>query len=107
MTGKRRLQVLANYLVSGAVDEDQFDMNDWPSCAIGEGTRIPSLSKEGLGLTRKPWPEPEYRGKTGIDACASFFRVPYTAADRIFGMRFTKKTAVGVGRQIMSYLRRH
>lgn len=107
MTGKQRLKVLANYLLSGAVNDYEFNMHEWPRCAIGEGSRIPSLQKEGLHLTCESYPEPEYRGKRGVSACALFFRIPYNAADRFFGSELTATTAVAVGRQLLDYLRRH
>lgn len=101
MTGKQRLKVLANYLMSGAVDEDEFNMENWPSCAIGEGTRIPSLSKEGLDIC---YDEPIYNGETGFEACASFFSMPLKKAEHFF--RPDQRSPFTVGRQLLAYLRK-
>ena len=107
MTGKQRLKVLANYLVSGAVDEDRFRMSKWPSCAVGEGTRLPSLRKEGLTMrTNSDGTEvPQYDGYTCFTACAQFFKLPYDTAHKFFNG--SPRRAVTVGRQLLSYLKRH
>lgn len=107
MTGKQRLKVLGNYLLSGAVDEDEFDMNRWSKCAIGEGSRLASLKKEGLALEldEDGSPVPAYNGETNFEACASFFRIPYRQAETFFdGL---PRSAATVGRQLLNYVRRH
>ena len=106
MTGKQRLKVLANYLVSGAVYEKEFTMEKWPQCAIGEASRIPSLVKEGLELEYDSDNKlvPQYDGDTSYSACANFFSMPYDTAWKFFGP--TKRRAAVVGRQLLSYLRK-
>jgi len=107
MTGKQRLKVLANYLRSGAVDNDKFDMEAWPQCAIGEASRIPSLEKEGLELVEDSSGAlfPSYNDEQGFGACATFFSIPYDKAKYFFGP--TQRSAARVGSQLLSYLRRH
>ena len=106
MTGKKRLQVLANYLLSGAVDKDEFTMGKWPQCAIGEATRLPSLAKEGLELGTD-WDGsdiPTYEEAKGFGACANFFSIPLALANKFFGPE--RRSAEVVGKQLMSYLKR-
>lgn len=104
MTGKRRLKVLANYLLSGAVDDEKFDMGDWAHCAIGEGANLPSLEKDGLALVENNDGDlaPEYNGSRAYEACAEFFAIPYDKARAFFGP--TKRSAARVGRQLLRYL---
>jgi len=104
MTGKKRLRVLANYLLSGAVDDDEFNMKRWPTCAVGEGTRLPSLAKEGLelGWDCDSKEIPMYEGEKGTSACAKFFDLSYDLAWKFFGP--SSKRAAAVGRQLLKYL---
>lgn len=85
MTPRKRLQVLCNYLRSGAVDEAEFDMRWWPSCAIGEASRIPTLHNDGLVLDDSN--EPAYNNYLGYSAVAEFFRIPYARVGTVFGRR--------------------
>src|SRR5437867_13217270 len=100
MTGKKRLQVLANYLKSGAVDKEQFDMTDWPKCAIGEGSCLPSLAKDGLNMSN--YDTPEYHGWWDYEALEHFFHIPLAIAEKLFGP--TKRKPETVARQIEEYL---
>jgi hypothetical protein len=106
MTGKQRLRVLARYLTSGAVDDNEFTMRQWPQCAIGEASRLPSLEKEGLVLETDSQGAlvPMYGGGSCYSACARFFSIPYSKAKQFFGP--TERSAVTVGRALLRYLKR-
>jgi len=105
MTSKQRLRVLAKYLLSGAVDEERFDMSSWPSCAIGEASRVPSLQKEGLEITGDDWSgyQPEYNGYSSFEACARFFGITQSQAKDVFGS--VARPAVKVGHQLLKFLK--
>lgn len=105
-----RLRVLGKYLVSGAVNEADFDMAEWPSCAIGEARDIPSLFNEGFTFDDSgSWPS--YNGSIGFYACAEFFGLPYTKARQLFGAdndtnSGNHSTAIQVGKRILRYINR-
>lgn len=92
MRPAKRLRVLYNYLMSGAIDETQFDMEEWPHCAIGEAAEIPTLSRDGLQIDC--FDEPEYMGLKAYDAVAKFFGIPLVKAETIFGPRQRKPATV-------------
>ena len=105
-----RLRVLGKYLVSGAVNEAEFDMGKWPSCAVGEARHIPSLSNEGFTFDESDrWPL--YNGSTDFEACAEFFGLPFNKTRELFGAdkdtnSGNHSTAIQVGKRILRYLKR-
>jgi len=115
MSPRRRLEVLAAFLLSGAADEQTFNMGSWPTCAIGEGAmRIPSLEGEGLALVESSSYDegmlPQYvaprshRVYQGYEAVQRFFGLNSARAGQIFGPR--RRTPQEVGREITSLLRK-
>ena len=101
MKGTTRLRILARYLSSGAVDEDEFDMGRWQSCAIGEAVNhVPALDNEGLELEDC---RPVYNRWDGYEALEFYFSIPLRVAERLFGPR--RFTAITVGRRIERYLK--
>lgn len=103
MTKRERLEVLSNYLLSGAVDEEFFDMGHWPTCAIGEGARLPKFRHEGLMLEGDT---PLYNRCAGMYAVAEFFGMKTEDARDIFGGHERSRGPEDVAKEIRAYLRK-
>ncbi len=84
MRRKKELKALAQHLMFGKPSRN-FNMNDWPTCAIGEGVKRNLLPGMKLKLTGAGTGTPIFKNESGIDAVCTYFDIDCYEGERLFG----------------------